>query len=316
MKVESKNKPTVSVIVTTYRRPHFIRNSITCLLKQTQEDLEIIVVDDNGSNTKDQIKTFCEIEELIDKGVIDYHKLNTNSGACFARNYGAKLAHAKYIAFFDDDDEWDVTKLEKQYHVIKSDQNLGFVYCFQEAIDYKTGRVFFGTYDGIGKGNVYNELLKIDKRSLATPNPLIRKSAFEKIGGFDEQLKSAQDIDLFIRIAKRYKVDYVPEVLHKAIIHPSERISSKHENKVSGYTRFLKKYEQDLNLETLRYIHSRIIYHSYFINDFSSAKSSIRFLKYRNLFSVKYYLYALGLRNRFFKFLLSIGIEIRRLLKK
>lgn len=301
----------ITVIITTYNRSHSIGKCLTCVLSQTFENLEVIVVDDNGKGSVEQLDTSKNLQEFIEKGQISYFPMKQNSGACAARNYGASLASGKYIAFFDDDDEWDITKIEKQYDVIKQDENLGFVYCFQEAVDYKSRRVLFGTYDGIGKGNVYNNLLQIDKQSLATPNPLIRKSAFDKVEGFDIELKSAQDIDLFVRIAKLYAVDYVPEVLHKAIVHSSERISSNHGNKISGYKRFLSKYEGDLNPATLRYIHSRIIYHSYFMNDFQGAKYSIEFLEGRNILSLKYFIYALGLRSRFFGIILGACLRIK-----
>lgn len=308
--MENFVSPLISVIITTFNRPSFIKKAVSNVLGQTYSEIEIIIIDDNGINTEKQKNTFKEIKTFVDSKNVKYFALPNNSGACFARNFGANIASANYIAFFDDDDLWSNNKIQKQIAKFIKTDRLGFVYCFQNAINPQTEKILFSTKSSIGKGNVFENLLHIEKGSLATPNPLISKSAFEDVGGFDENLQSAQDIDLFLRISQKYKVDVVPEVLHTAIIHTRERISVNHNNKISGYKLILKKYSQYMHIDTLKFIHSRIIYHCFWIKSKHEAQQSITFLKKNVLLTKKYLFFAFGLENLFIRSLIKLYFSI------
>ena len=94
----------VSVIIPTYSRPDFISRAIESVLNQTYKPIEIIVVDDNGRGTNNQILTEQVLTNFIRSNQIKYivHEKNKNGSA--ARNTGAASSHGEYITFLDDDD--------------------------------------------------------------------------------------------------------------------------------------------------------------------------------------------------------------------
>ena len=98
----------VSIVIPAYNRENIIRECLESVLNQTYKNIEIIVVDDcSDDNTVNVVNSIGDER-------IRCCKLQQNSGACFARNYGAALARGEYIAFQDSDDIWLPEKLEKQ----------------------------------------------------------------------------------------------------------------------------------------------------------------------------------------------------------
>lgn len=307
MTVESK----VSIVITTYRRSEFIRKAVQNVLNQTLADkLEIIVVDDNGLNTTEQLETFNILKEFIERKAINYYPLEKNSGACFARNFGAKNAKGKYISFFDDDDDWDPTKIEKQLKIMEANQGIEFVYCLQKAIHFKTGKTVYSIKKGFGTENIFQELLHCEKGSISTPNPLIKLNAIWAVGGFNENLPALQDIDLFLRITERFQVKFVPEFLHFALIHNKERISTNHKNKIIGFNHLLRNYSERMHIDTLKYIHSRIIVHSFWAKEKTQCLNSIEFIKGNNFLTLKIILFIIGMNNIFVRILIIMYFRI------
>ncbi|MEI6614258.1 MAG: glycosyltransferase family A protein, partial [Chrysiogenales bacterium] len=91
--LEGQNNSTVSVIIPTYNRAHFIAESIESILSQTYKDYEIIIVDDGSTdNTREVLKPFLNKIHYI---------FQENKGGAEARNTGIKKANGKYIAFLD-----------------------------------------------------------------------------------------------------------------------------------------------------------------------------------------------------------------------
>ena len=109
--------PLVSVIVTTYNREEYLKRTILSILNQTYKDFELIVVD-NYSNY-DFNKLIASFEDVRIK---PYQNAN-NGVIAVNRNFGISKARGKYLAFCDDDDMWEVDKLEKQLSFISHNPN-------------------------------------------------------------------------------------------------------------------------------------------------------------------------------------------------
>lgn len=92
-----KEKPLVTVIIPSYSRPEQLVDAIKSVIDQSYENLEIIVINDYGTNVED------EISQLNDSRII-YHTNERNLGLAGTRNVGVNISHGEYIAYLDDDD--------------------------------------------------------------------------------------------------------------------------------------------------------------------------------------------------------------------
>jgi len=213
--------PLVTVILPTHNRAHLLLRSIGSILSQTFGDLECLVIDDASDDRTEQlVKHLMEGDRRL-----HYYRHEIGKYAAGARNTGLALARGKYIAYLDDDDEWHPAKLEKQIALLeKLPKEYGCVYCWADFVD-EVGQVTRRHRPSL-QGDVYSETL-IDNVIGCTPSLLIRIESSEKIGLWNELLRTEEDNEYIIRLCKIYKVDFVPEVLVKVNnAHAGERVST------------------------------------------------------------------------------------------
>ena len=127
----------VSVIIPTHDRPEWLRSSISSVLQQTFQDLEVIVIDDASTvPVDDVIGSFHDTR-------IHYMRLEKSQGVAAARNVGLKHSQGKYIAFLDDDDSWLPPKLAKQVGLLdRSPSDYGCLYSGRRNIDPGNGTYY------------------------------------------------------------------------------------------------------------------------------------------------------------------------------
>jgi len=173
---------------------------------------EVIVVDDGSTDgSRDRAVAFREKVRIIPQA---------NQGVAAARNHGAFVASAPYLAFLDADDLWLPTKLERQLHCFAADPRLGLVHCGVEEIE-EDGRPRGCRLDG-REGEVWRAMLLFEPAILGGGSGvLIPRPIFQQSGGFDLRLSTSADWDLYFRIAARHPVGFVPEVLVRYRIHGS-----------------------------------------------------------------------------------------------
>jgi glycosyltransferase involved in cell wall biosynthesis len=234
--------PLISVILPSFNREKLLPRAIISVLNQTNQSLELIIIDDGSTdNTEDIVKSFSDKR-------IRYYRQRDNKGGSAARNIGIKLAKGELIAFQDSDDEWLPEKLERQ--VAKFSEvggDVGVICCGYEFINDKTNEVVSRSIP-VEKGNVHKIMLK---NNYTGPLAVLMKSdCFNKVGLFDETLPCCHDWDLWIRVSKYYKFDYVPDILAKAYIH-GKQLSTNLEVKIKGKEGILQKYRQQIMNEPL-----------------------------------------------------------------
>lgn len=227
----------VTVIIPTYNRAHMIPRAVESARAQTYKDLDIIVVDDGSTDETPQV-----MEALVSDKV-RYLRLELNAGAQAARNAGVRAAAGGLIAFLDSDDEWDPRKIELQVAKIKtSPPDVGLIYCGIRRIDKDGRRV----HDHVPRhrGRIFEALLQhnvIGGMSVA----LTRADVLREVGLFDERLRARQDLDMWLRIARRYEIDYVPEKLVIYHVHRG-RTSENKSSRLQGTLALLGKLHDDL----------------------------------------------------------------------
>ena len=225
----------ISVIIHNYNRKETLLKAIRSCLEQTYRPIEVIVVDD-GSNF--DIKNFIETNFSNDyeSGLLKVFINEKNFGAAKSRNIGVGKSNGNYISFLDSDDYWDSKKLDKQINKFKKNLNLDLVYCDQYLL--KDGAKMSSNKKMINS-SILNELIN----GWTAPNTstlMYRKESFERVGGFDEKLKSCQDHDLWFKIAsENFNVDYVDEPLSFFVIDSENRISYHLKNRMDGVVMFV-----------------------------------------------------------------------------
>lgn len=194
--------PKVSVIIPTYNRTRYICDAIDSVLAQSYQDLEIIVVNDGSTDdTATVLKKYAGRIKLI---------LQENRGVSAARNRGIIEASGEYVAFLDADDLWFSNKLSVQIPLLESNFELGMVFSYLEFIDEqgrRTSRIKPKQKPGI------DFLSMLEFGSAATSSCVIRKQCLDAAGQFDEFLHIYEDVDLFLRVVKRFPAVLVEQPL-------------------------------------------------------------------------------------------------------
>lgn len=232
----------VTAVITTYKREvSMVERALKSVLSQTYKDIEIIVVDDSPENYEQRIL----VKKMVESYKVKYISHSCSLGACVARNTGLAEAKGSYIAFLDDDDEWLPEKIEKQ--ILKFDkEEIALVYCGSKTQNDITGELVSRNTQWYA-GKIYDVLL-MDNYIGSTSFPLIKTHALRDIGGFDPLMPSAQDYDVWLRLAQKYEVSYVNEPLVIYHVHDQVRITGNFKKKIVGLERINEK-----NAECLRY---------------------------------------------------------------
>ena len=222
---DTMTNPTISIIIPVYNGERFIRQTIESVLRQTYHNLEIIVTDDNSTDSSRQI-----LSEFTD-GRLKIVCSEKRNGVARNRNNGFKLSTGDFIAFLDQDDIWLPEKLDLQLRALLKYPNAYVAYSWMDIIDENNNKISEG-YRTKSEGNVYFELLK---RSflLSMSSPMIIRKAFEEEGGFDETLDGCDDWEFLVRIAKKHYFVCVPKVLsfYRKFVHSLSFNIEKFENK-------------------------------------------------------------------------------------
>lgn len=232
-----EHKDLVSVIIPTYNRRKTIVQSVMSVLEQTYDNLECIVVDD--ASTDDTLDVLSQIQDIRLRIV----QLKENGGAAVARNRGIEVAKGSVIAFNDSDDCWELNKIERQF--TKLDDDIGMVYCkydvFLDGEFHK--RIPADTIPMEKKeGNIFFSLIEDNK--IGTPTMFIRKSCLEDVGYFNESYRALEDYELALRIAKKYKVAFVDEVLLK-VYTSANSVNASGEHKRDALLDMLGLYKEE-----------------------------------------------------------------------
>ena len=196
--------PQVTVVIPAYNAMAYLSETVSSVLAQSFTDFELLIVNDGST---DQIDDWAAA--LPDPRVRLIAQ--ENQGLPGARNTGIREAQGQYIAFLDADDLWESTKLEKQMQCLQANADVGVVYTWTLLVDemgQPTGRVFASQ----AEGNVWQQLLETDVISNGS-SAIVRRECFETVGDFDRTLTSAEDLDMWLRIAVHYPFAVVKEPL-------------------------------------------------------------------------------------------------------
>lgn len=202
-----------SVITPVYNCCKYLEEAVYSVINQTFSNWELIIIDDGS--TDNSLSLAKSLEAKDSRIRVLQHSTGTNIGVSASRNLGMKSATGKWIALLDADDIWVKHKLEKEYSVISANDDLVLVY--SNAIIFSSGNKTrkSNTVYGSGiKGKVTDPFRKlIEGFHIPASGLSFRKEILAVTGGFNENIRFAEDTLLIHQILETGSIYYIDEVL-------------------------------------------------------------------------------------------------------
>jgi glycosyltransferase involved in cell wall biosynthesis len=202
--------PSVSVIIATYNRANFLRETLESVLHQSFRDFELIVVDDGSTDDTRRLIDACG-------STIRYY-YQENRGPAAARNLGVRQARAPWLAFQDSDDLSTRDHLQVLHDYVLAHPQYAMVFA---------NGVYLGGHEHrretiiparksrrlAAEGVRLNDLF--EKSIARLQAALISKAAYDAAGGMNESLRVCHDLDLFLRLCAKFPVAYLDRVVFR-----------------------------------------------------------------------------------------------------
>lgn len=235
----TRDKPLVSAVIPTHNRAEMLGRALQSVAAQSYQPLEVIVVDDGSSDDTKQV-----VDSFSTKLALRYIKNEGSLGAPAARNIAIEMARGVFVAGLDDDDEWHPERITQ------------LIAAWDDAFSCITSDVRFQYKKGTAR---WQKKEVIDLETLLFSNQvgnqiLTRKERLIAVGGFDEQLRAAQDYDLWIRLCRQFgPVKNVRQALQTVHVEHDARRISNPTAQLKGYLAFYKKHKAQMSEEQRKY---------------------------------------------------------------
>jgi len=209
MRIDS---PTVGVIVPMYNAERTIGATLESVSSQTYSELDIVVVNDGSTDTSAAI-----VAEHASRDTRIRLVHQKNSGVAAARNFGAALTTAEFLAFIDADDLWAPSKIAQQVSALLAGGSMaGLAYCWFAMIDAED-RVFSMDNRPLVEGRVLQLMCRNNFVGNGS-SMMLRRTAFLAAGGFDPSLRvqnaqGCEDMLMCMRVAEQFEFRVVPQYL-------------------------------------------------------------------------------------------------------
>src|SRR5690606_14744865 len=180
--------PKFSVVISVFNKEKYIAETLKSVLAQTFTDFEVVILNDGSTdNSEAEVLKFKELR-------IRYFS-RENQGASAARNFTIQQAKSEYIALMDADDYWYPFYLEEQNRLLNDFPNESV---FATATEIKrNGKIFKNKYslNFEGKDSIVVNYFKASQLNsvLHSTATVLKKGAFETVGGYDSKIKSGED---------------------------------------------------------------------------------------------------------------------------
>jgi glycosyltransferase involved in cell wall biosynthesis len=247
MRFSHMQKPICSIVIPAQNCLAFLPAALASIELQQADDLEVIVVDDGST---DGTGAWLEAQARERRGM----RLLRGAGAgpSKARNLGIAAAAAPLIAFLDADDWWLPNKLLAQIAFHNANPSAGFSF----------GDYLHITPDGLNRGTCFDywrsdirrrghagyadlpepEAVLLATNLVGTSTVVARKDALEACGGFSGVLPSADDWELWLRLACRYSVGCTKAVTGAYLMRPGS-VTSRRQHRISALQSIVDRYE-------------------------------------------------------------------------
>ncbi len=228
--------PLVSVVITTYDRPSYLRKAVESVRDQTYDNIELVVVDDHSKTPAIETLSAIDTDSFADLRCIRHDE---NRGANVARNTGVRAVNGEYVAFLDDDDRWVPEKIERQVRRFEAaEESVGVVYTGIETV--RNGEIGEEIPPPI-EGDITKALLC--RNVVGTMSTIMVRSEIAKATPFDEQFPAWADLEWYINLSRRTEFSRIPDPLVVYEFTSDHRLSDDFEKAVESYELFVERFD-------------------------------------------------------------------------
>ncbi len=185
----------VTVVIVCYNQGRFLSDAIRSALDQTHRNLEIIVMDDGST---DDTPTIAERYPGV------RYIRQENRGLSAARNTGLQASQGQYIVFLDADDRLLPRGVSAGVECFRNFPDCGFVFGGYRNI-FSDGSLSATERDPVVTRPYYWQLLHGNFIGMHA-TVMYSRGVLESIGGFNNELRAAEDFEVYLRIARRWEV--------------------------------------------------------------------------------------------------------------
>jgi glycosyltransferase involved in cell wall biosynthesis len=213
-------QPLVSIIIPVYNGSRYLGQALDSALAQTYGNFEILVVNDgsnDGGKTREIALSYGDKVRYFEK---------ENGGVSSALNLGIKNMCGEYFSWLSHDDIYLPDKLKIQIEILsKEDRKDAIVYGNYDNIDQNSKVISkFNAGKAFPRAKLGHSLYPLLRGLTHGCSLLIHKSHFERVGVFDENLRTASDYDLWFKIFRGAKLIYHDGVLIQNRCHPDQQV--------------------------------------------------------------------------------------------
>ncbi|MCS7035004.1 MAG: glycosyltransferase [Phycisphaerae bacterium] len=200
--------PRVSVILPVYNGQEYLAEAVESILHQSFDAFELIIVDDGSTDRSPAIlRRYAAHDPRI-------HLISRpNTGLVGALRDGLAAARSDLIARMDADDIALPQRLEKQYHYMVAHPECVLLGTFVRAIDPHGLLLWDETSGPVTHEEIDRELMKGRGGVIRHPAAMMRLEAVRRVGGYRDHYNTAEDLDLFLRLAEIGRIANLPEIL-------------------------------------------------------------------------------------------------------
>ena len=230
------DSPLVTVVITTYNRPTYLRKAAESVRRQTYEPLELVVVDDHSEVPAERVLEEDSLEGFHEVKLIRHDE---NRGANAARNTGIRASSGEYIAFLDDDDQWAPEKVARQVEVFQEDDDIGVTYTALRTVNVQDAGVAIPPRV---EGDITPTLLC--RNVIGTLSAVMVSADIAREVKLDEQFPSWADLEWYINLSRRTTFRRISEPLVIYEYDSHNRLSEDLEKKQQAYERFITEFDE------------------------------------------------------------------------